>query len=145
MKRWGAVLLALGLMASACSGSGGDPIEISDVRIGQPTGPNAALYMTVASTESDRLIGGSTEVAASVMTHETEMGNDGTMKMVHVYGFALEPGQDLVLEPGGSHIMLVDVDRLEVGDTVDVILVFEKAGEVTIQAPVVEAMDTMDQ
>ena len=144
MKGLGAVVLALGLMVSACGGSGGDPIEISDVRIGQPTGPNAGLYMTVSSTESDRLIGGSTDVAASVMTHETEKGNDGTMKMVHVDGFALEPGGALVLEPGGSHIMLVDVDRLEVGDTVDVTLVFEKAGEITIQAPVVAPIDTMD-
>ena len=142
MARLATFAFLVGLVLSACGGSG-QPIEVLDARIGQPTGPNAGLYMTVRSSESDTLLGGSTDAATSVAVHETETSDDGTMTMVHVEGFALEPGEDLVLEPGGRHIMLVDVDRLEVGETVTVNLTFEKAGEVTIEAPVVAPAETM--
>jgi copper(I)-binding protein len=41
--------------------------------------------------------------------------------------------------------MLVDVDQLEVGDTVRVTLTWEVAGEMTVEAEVVDPSDTMGE
>jgi copper(I)-binding protein len=140
-------LLLAGLIASsllvACSGDDGAP-EISDVRIGQPTGPNAALYLTATSNGApDRLLGATTSVAASVELHETTMGSDGTMSMARIDRLDLPADGSLVLEPGVYHLMLVDADRLEVGETVEVTLIWETAGEMAVEAEVVDPGETL--
>ena len=44
------------------------------------------------------------------------------------------------LKPGGYHVMLMNVKReIKVGETIEVTLVFEKAGEIKVKANVVEA------
>lgn len=144
MKRV-AILVTAGALALAACGGSGDGVTVSDIRLGEPTGPNAGLYLTVEVSEADRLLGGSTDIASMVMTHETEMSNDGHMSMVHVDGFDIEPGEPLVLEPGGKHLMLMDADRVSEGDTVEVTLMFENYGEMTIEAPVVAPQMTMDE
>lgn len=139
------MLLAV-LVLAACGG-GGDGIEVSDVRIGQPTGPNAALYFTVENHTdgADVLESIETTVASSAEIHETIMDDDGTMRMQPLdRPLEIGPGASLVLEPGGIHVMLMDVEPLEVGQSVEVTLVWQVAGEVTVDAEVVEPGDTMD-
>src|SRR5690606_23479505 len=71
---------ALVLIAAGCTSSGS--IEVSEARIGQPTGPNAALYLTATSGgEEDSLIAATSEVAERVELHETAMTAEGTMTM----------------------------------------------------------------
>ena len=118
-------------------------MDVTDVRMGQPTGPNAAVYFTATSDTTDTLLGAETEVAASVEMHETTMSDDGTMGMQPVAGLDLSPGQPLVLEPGGLHLMLIDVERFEVGDSVEVTLIWESSGEITVTAEVVAPEDAM--
>lgn len=135
---------ALGsILIAACGGDGGG-VTVTDARVGQPTGPNAAVYFTASSGgEADRLIGAATDAAASVELHETAMGDDGTMGMAPVDGLDLPAGGELVLEPGGYHLMMIDADRLEVGDTVEVTLTWESTGDMVLEAEVVEPSDTM--
>ena len=66
------VLLTVAVAVVACGDSGGG-LEVTDSRIGVPTGPNAALYFTVVndSEEADALEGASTDVAGAVEIHET--------------------------------------------------------------------------
>ncbi|MDH3189249.1 MAG: copper chaperone PCu(A)C [Acidimicrobiia bacterium] len=143
--RWLAPGLVILLVAAACGGGDDGGPTISDARIGQPTGPNAALYLTASGYgEADSLISVETRVSPTAEIHETMMGDDGTMSMQPVVSLELPASGDLVLEPGGYHIMLIDVERLEVGDEVDVILAWEKAGNQTIKAEVVEPAATMD-
>lgn len=133
----GAVLMV------ACGGDGGG-ITVTNARVGQPTGPNAAFYFTASSDgEADRLVGASTEAAASVELHETTTGDGGTLGMTPIEGVDLPADGSLVLEPGGYHVMLIDADRLEVGDTVEVTITWENAGEMVLEADVVEPSDTM--
>lgn len=139
-------ILALTLLAGtvvACRG-GTATLEIADARVGVPAGPNAAAYLTVTSPRPDRLIGAGTDRAAGIELHETIMEADGSMMMSPVSAFPVDDGQPLVLEPGGKHLMLLEADRLEVGDEVEITLIFEEAGEVTVTAPVVEAHAVMD-
>lgn len=143
--RRSAVLAAVVALAMAACGGGGESVEVSDARVGQPTGPNAALYFVATSGgEADRLVGASTDFATAVELHETTMGEDGTMGMQAVEGLDLPAGGDLVLEPGGYHLMLVEADRMEVGDTIEVTISWEQAGDMTIEAEVVEPGETMD-
>jgi copper(I)-binding protein len=82
-------------------------------------------------------------VAASVELHETTMGSDGTMSMARIDRLDLPADGSLVLEPGGYHLMLVDADRLEVGETVEVTLIWETAGEMAVEAEVVDPGETL--
>jgi copper(I)-binding protein len=142
--RWfmGACLL-LGILLTGCAG-GSDELQISDVRVGAPTGPNAAVYFTARGAgEDDALIGATTEVAAGVEIHETNTSDSGTMSMQSLPRLDLPAGGQLVLEPGGYHLMLLQVEHLEVGDTISVTLTWEVAGEMTVEAEVVDPSDTM--
>ncbi|MGA7096320.1 MAG: copper chaperone PCu(A)C [Acidimicrobiia bacterium] len=148
-NRAGALRLTTALLlvaVSACGGGGrGDSPQVSDARIGQPTGPNAALYFTADGYgEDDQLVGAATDVAPKVEIHETVMGDNGTMGMQPVESLDLPASGQLVLEPGGYHVMLVGVDRLDVGAKVKVTLDWKNAGEQTIEAEVVEPSETMD-
>lgn len=135
--------VAVVALATSCGGGGGAP-EIRDARVGRPTGPNAALYFTaVGGEEPDRLVAAHATVADAVRLHETITGGDGTMSMRAVESLELPAGETLVLEPGGYHLMLTDVEPIEVGDEIDVTLVWENGGEWVVSVEVVEPGDTM--
>lgn len=137
-------VLTMAIAVAGCGGGGDDVPAISQARIGEPTGPNAALYFVAGGYGTDdRLVAASTDVAPRVEIHETTMNDDGTMGMSPVEGLDIPAQGDLVFEPGGYHVMLIDVDRLEVGETVDVVLEWEHAGSQTIEAEVVDPADTM--
>lgn len=130
------------MAVTACATGDGAP-RVSDARIGQPTGPNAALYFTVNADGADRLVGARTTVASSVQIHETVIGDDGTSSMHEVGGIDVATGEEVALEPGGLHLMLVEVTTLEAGDRVEVVLDWEEAGEMVIEAEVVAPDETM--
>ena len=140
------VLLTVAVAVVACGASGGG-LEVTDSRIGVPTGPNAALYFTIDTDSgyAGAMEGASTDVAGAVEIHETSMNDDGTMGMQPLDApLEVAAGGSLVLEPGGLHLMLIDVDPLEVGDTVTVTLNWRVAGAMDIEAEVVEPDETMD-
>ena len=143
MRRLLAVLALLVLGLAACAEPNGE-IDLSDVRLAEPTGPNAALYFTVTPGVADRLLGAETDVAASIRIHETVTGADGTMGMQPVESLEVGSGETLTLEPGGFHLMLMDAERLQVGDEVEITLIWEEAGEQTVVAEVVEPADAMN-
>lgn len=69
----------------------------------------------------------------------TTMGGDmgGEMTMQEVDQIDLPAGEVVSLAPGGYHVMLLDlVTGLAEGDEIEVTLTFEKAGEITVTAPV---------
>jgi copper(I)-binding protein len=65
------------------------------------------------------------------------MGEEPMMEMRPVERIAIPAGQSVALEPGGFHIMLLDLaEPLELGQQVDLTLVFENAGEVAVTAEI---------
>lgn len=117
---------------------------VSEARIGQPTGPNAALYFTATgSGRQDALISVKTDVASETQLHESVIDDGGTMSMRPLDSIPVDASAGVVLEPGGFHVMLLDVDRLEVGDLVEVTINWDQAGPQTIEAEVVEPADTL--
>ena len=92
-------------------------------------------YLTIENKGAtpDKLMGGSTPVAARVEVHEMAMNNDiMTMRPVKG-GLTVPPGQSVTLAPGGYHIMMMELKGpLKKGDKVPVTLKFEKAGDVNV-------------
>jgi len=129
----------LGLLLAACGAAGSPAITASDARIPQPAGPNGAAYLTLANDGDgdDRLIAVDTDAASDVELHESTL-EGGVMSMRPVDGIDVPAGGQVRLEPGGLHVMLLDVDPdLEVGDTVPLTLTFDASGEQTVEAEVV--------
>ncbi|MCP1198935.1 copper chaperone PCu(A)C [Notoacmeibacter sp. MSK16QG-6] len=116
-------------------------LEITDVRL-RATPPNAKVaagYLTVRNTgtEPDRLIGGSVDFADEIEVHEMAV-EDGVMKMRPLRdGLEIAPGQQVELKPGSYHLMLMGMkDELKEGQTRTLTVEFEKAGSVSVDAPV---------
>jgi periplasmic copper chaperone A len=139
------LLVLLVVLTAACAAEADEPvIEVDDARVGAPAGSTAAAYVTLtARGRTDQLVGASTDVAASVELHRSEIGADGTASMAPVDAIDLPAGSRVALEPGGLHIMLLEVDRLEPGDTVEITLNFEVAEPMTVSFAVVEPGETM--
>jgi len=134
---------ALALALAACGGeTGGLTVEDPWVR-SNPNGLGAA-YMVLTAPADDELVSASVDpsIAGTVEVHEVVM-DDGMMRMQEVAGIPLPAGEAVTLEPGGYHVMLLEMPAmLEPGTDVDVTLVLASGAEVTVTAEV--RASTMD-
>ena len=92
----------------------------------------------------DRLIHAESDVAARVQVHMTVM-QDGVMRMRRAEdGVEVPAGGMAELKPGGFHVMLMGLKQpLQEGDSFPVTLVFERAGEITVDVRI-RAAGAMD-
>ena len=97
-----------------------------------------AAYVTIDNHGSapDVLLAASSPLATSSALHATRL-RDGIMEMHAQPQFAIPAGGRLVLQPGGAHIMLLGLTQaLQPGDTVPLVLIFQQAGAVAVEAVV---------
>ncbi len=110
-------------------------IENAWIRLPPPGAPTAAGYLTIENRgrTADRLLGGTSPLAASIEPHAMSM-TGGIMRMREVKeGFEIRPGATLVLAPGGDHLMVVGPKRtLRAGEMVPATLSFAHAGKVRV-------------
>jgi len=116
-------------------------ITVTDVWMRQPAEgqTRTATYGRITNNgDTDvTLVAASVPFDATVEIHETIMGDDGAMQMQEVpEGFVVPAGGSFTLEPGGPHIMLIDIDPADVMGTIDVTMMFDDGTEVTVGAPV---------
>ncbi|MEX5730085.1 copper(I)-binding protein [Rhodovulum iodosum] len=117
-------------------------IEIEDpyARASTMMSKSGAAFMTIKNTGEvdDRLVAAASDVADKVELHTHIEDAGGIMKMVRVEeGFPVPAGGTHMLQRGGDHVMFLGLTRsLNHGDTVEVTLSFEKAGDVTVTIPV---------
>jgi copper(I)-binding protein len=136
------LLATLALALGACtSGSGGGGISVTGawVRVPMvPAGPAGAfLVITNGGGAADALVGASSPAAGAVEVHETTMGADGSMGMRPVARLEIPAGGSVALQSGSYHIMLIGLTKpLAAGETVELTLLFEKAGAITVRAEV---------
>jgi copper(I)-binding protein len=135
-------LFIAGFVATALAGevSTLGPLEIDTpwARASIGTARPGVAYVTIRNTgdEPDALVSIETPVAARPEVHDMEE-TGGVMKMRAAGPLEVPPGGELRLEPGGLHIMLMQLQQpLEEGGRVPLTLVFEKAGEITVSAPI---------
>jgi copper(I)-binding protein len=92
-------------------------------------------YMTIknSGTTSDRLIGGSVDVADDFELHVMTIEN-GIARMRELSEIEIKPGQAIEFKPGGSHVMFVNLKNpLSKGEHINGTLVFERVGKVQIE------------
>jgi copper(I)-binding protein len=113
-------------------------LEISGAfsRATLPNAPVGAGYLTITNrgTADDTLVSATSPVAGVTQIHEMKMEGD-VMKMNEVEGGLVIPaGQSLTLEPGGFHIMFMELKQAFVeGSMVPVTLTFANAGTVEVE------------
>ena len=124
-------------------------------------GNNSAVYFVIENRREndDTLLGASASIAETVEMHMTmavdpqasegEMEHDDgmdasedgpqaqAMRMVKQDSVPVPAGGTVRFEPGGLHVMLINVQRdLNPGDRIQVTLQFQHGGTITLEAPV---------
>ncbi|MGZ5129200.1 MAG: copper chaperone PCu(A)C [Actinomycetota bacterium] len=135
-------LLAVGLAAcggdeSTSDASGG--VSVTEAWARSPMGDVGAVYFVVTNdgAEADRLTAAAApDLGGTVEVHETTMSG-GQAAMSPVDGVDIPAGGVVTFEPGGYHVMLTGLTSpLEVGSSITIVLTFEQAGDVEVQAEV---------
>ena len=97
-----------------------------------------AAYMTISSEGDveEELVSVESEVAEKLELHEMVQQGE-MMRMRRVDSIVIDPGEEVALEPGGLHIMLIGLTReIKEGDTVELHLIFESGANLVVSAPV---------
>lgn len=165
LSRRAALLGALALPLAACSAGGSDDagsddggatgssasdgavdtvdtadLSLADAWVKSAESGMSAVFgtLTNASSSAVTLVGAASSAAGMVQLHETNADGSGGMSMKEKEGgFAIPAGGELRLEPGGDHIMLMDLTApLLAGDAVEVTLQFAGGAELPITATV---------
>lgn len=106
-------------------------ISVTDawVRATMPGQPVGAAYMQIESDADARLVGVSSGVVPRVEVHEMKMDGD-VMRMREVKAIDLPKGKTVSLEPGGFHIMLMDLKKpIVAGEIIPLTLAIESDGK----------------
>ncbi|MEQ9642761.1 MAG: copper chaperone PCu(A)C [Alphaproteobacteria bacterium] len=139
-KRWlVVVILTLLLPAKAFAADGASIIvDRAWARASILASRPGAAYLTIRNvgTNADRLVGATSPVAKSVTIHATDVSG-GTMRMRAVSGLEVGTDSEVVLEPGGIHLMLMGLrEKLVEGEDLTLVLTFERAGVIELQVPI---------
>lgn len=147
MKRiaWFLLLTSLFLTAACGAGAGEDAIVVEAIW-GRPLpnmAQNGAFYMTITNNtdQDDVLQSVRTEACGVVELHWSSVNDEGVMQMRPVEGqiLPIRSGQTVALVPNGLHIMCMNVPQpFETGETIPLTLVFERAGEMAVNAEIRE-------
>ncbi|HEY3327288.1 MAG TPA: copper chaperone PCu(A)C [Novimethylophilus sp.] len=102
-------------------------VAVSDAwaRATAPGQEVGAAYLSLKSDKPAKLVAIKSAVADSVEIHEMSMKN-GVMKMRMLETLDLPAGKLVKLEPGGFHLMLVDLKKpLKAGENIEIVLTFK--------------------
>lgn len=128
-----AVLLASPAIAQPAN------VAVSEVwaRATPGTAGTGAVYATVTASQPDRLTGASTPAAGMAELHQSsESGGMSEMRPV-AGGLPVVPGTPVHLNPGGYHIMLMQLKHpLRQGEQFPITFTFEHAPSVTTEVTV---------
>lgn len=133
-------IIAISTLISLGSAQAADiVIEQQYARTASPIAKSGAAFMHIINngTENDRLVAARTDVATMPELH-THIMEDGVAKMREVEGgIEVLAGEATILQRGGLHVMLMGLTQSFIqGETISLTLVFENAGEITIEVPI---------
>jgi len=139
------VIFAAGLLAATAPARAHD-YKVGAIVIERPWARATPVkvggaYMTIRNrgTAPDRLLKVASPAAEKAEIHETRI-EDGMAMMRATGALELEPGATIELKPGGLHVMLMGLERpLEEGESLKLVLTFEKAGTIEVEATVEKA------
>lgn len=116
------------------------PVTVADPWVkAAEDGMTSAFGVITNTTDTDlTLVSVTTPASEEVELHQTSSDGSGGMSMEEKEGgFPIPAGGELVLDPGGDHIMLMSLTAaLQPGDEVELLLQFEEGAEQPITATV---------
>jgi copper(I)-binding protein len=114
-------------------------IEDGYARAAGANARTGAAFMAITNTTGtdDRLIAARGDIAERLEMHTHEM-TDGVARMRQVEGgIPIPAGETVLLERGGLHLMFLGLTgEMAEGSAVDIVLVFQSAGEIPVKIPV---------
>lgn len=148
MRRLVLLFSVIGLISGGCGGGDDISIEGQWARNSPKNAAMGAAYMTFESADGDVLKSGSVDpsIAEAVEIHammpvegSTDEEGMAMMEMVEIPEFEIPAGEPAVLQPGGYHIMFINIAKpFEIGQIIELTLNFENAGEKVIEVEVME-------
>jgi copper(I)-binding protein len=153
------VLAAVAVVLAACGGSAADPatgdgvhVEDAWARVTVPAQTVGAVYFEIESDAGDTLTSVSVprSVARAVEMHESVADHTGDstadsagmaqMSMRRIDAVPLPSGQSVSFQPGGYHVMLVDLAQTLIdGESFEMTLEFEHAEPLTVDVAIAES------
>ena len=125
--------------AEVLAEANGIVIEEGYARAAGASARTGAAFMAITNTNDsdDRLIEARSDIAERVELHTHQM-KDGVAQMRQVEGgIPIPAGESVLLERGGLHVMFLGLTGgMAEGSAVDMVLVFETAGEIPVTIPV---------
>lgn len=133
-------------MGCGATAGGDEPLSVTEpwARPTPPDSDRTAIYATVGNSgpEADRLTGVTTDRCSTAELHATVIDDDGVagMRPADEQALTVAAGAELVLEPGGLHVMCLGVvEPLVEGTTFDAAFTFESGSTVEVEVGVAEA------
>ena len=133
MKRVLYFALAFILLLSACGPDKGIEVHSAWARPAAQ-GENGGVYFELHNHGStpDELTSVSSDVADAVEIHESKMEGD-VMKMEMMTSLPINAYADMTFEPGGLHVMLVNLHQeLKLDDEFEIVLHFKDHEDITV-------------
>ena len=125
-------LVAAALLASAATlPAWAANLSVTDAwaRATMPGQKVSGAYMQIRSDADARLISASSPAVPRVELHEMKMDGD-VMRMREVEAIELPKGKTVSLEPGGFHIMLMNLPQpIAAGEVIPLVLTVESGGK----------------
>ena len=125
--------LAFILLLSACGPKKGIEVHSAWARPAAQGG-NGGVYFELHNhgSASDELTGVTSDVAEAVEIHESKMEGD-VMKMEMMPSLPIDAYADMAFEPGGLHVMLVNLKQdLKLDDEFEIVLHFKTHEDITV-------------
>ncbi|MHB1188637.1 copper chaperone PCu(A)C [Thiobacillus sp.] len=123
------MLAAIGVMATQAAWAANISVTDAWARATKPGQPVSGAYMKIQSDADARLISVSSPAVPRVEVHEMKMDGD-VMRMREVQAIELPKGKTVSLEPGGYHIMLMNLPKpIAAGEFIPLSLVVESGGK----------------
>ena len=142
MKALATATLALALLTGAPPVlAGGDAVVIEGAwsRASIGTSRPGVAYMTLQNTGDApvTVTGLRTELAMMPMIHTSTTDAQGVNRMSHLEQVEIAAGETVALEPGGLHVMLMDLQRPMIeGESFTLSLILADGEEITVEVPI---------
>jgi len=125
------VLVITAMAAMAAQSAWAANLSVTDAwaRATMPGQKVSGAYMQLQSDADARLVSASSPAVPRVEVHEMKMDGD-VMRMREVKSIELPKGKTVSLEPGGYHIMLMNLTKpIAAGEVIPLTLVVESGGK----------------
>ena len=138
-------LLAAGLLFSAgVLAAAADNVSVQDpyVRLAPPNAPATGAFMVIKNNgDKDVKVLKADNPVSKVTELHTHLHEGGVMKMRPVAAIEVKAKGQVALQPGGLHVMMIDLKApMKEGDVVPITLTFDDGSSKQVDAKVVRPM-----